>query len=69
MYVPSLLSMTALRVPRRRREVTSAPPFVSGFPDASRSWTVIVDVLEPSAGIEVGSAVICEVAPDGGTGA
>jgi hypothetical protein len=29
---------------------------------------VIVDVLAPSAGIEVGDAVICEVAPDAAPG-
>ena len=29
---------------------------------------MIVDVLVPFAGIEVGEAVICEVAPEGGPG-
>ena len=66
--MPSLLSLTPLREPAVVDRATAAPPVVSGVPDASRNSTVIVDVLDPSAGIEVGEEVIWDVAPDGGPG-
>ena len=66
--MPFPLSVTPLREPAVVESVTVAPPVVSGVPDASRSSTVIVEVLVPFAGIEVGDAVICDVAPDGGPG-
>ena len=62
------LSVTPLSVPAVVERATVAPPVVSGIPEASRSSTVIVDVLVPFAGIVVGEAVICDVAPDGGPG-
>lgn len=62
------MSVTPLSVPAVVERATVAPPVVSGVSDASRSSTVIVDVLVPSAGIEVGDAVICDVAPDAGPG-
>ena len=62
------MSVTLLSEPAVVESATVAPPVVSGIPDASRSSTVMVEVLEPFAGIEVGDAVICDVAPDGGPG-
>jgi hypothetical protein len=66
--VPFPLSVSGPIVPVVVESWTSAPPVVSGVPAASRSSTVIVEVLEPFAGIDVGAAVIWEVAPDGGPG-
>jgi hypothetical protein len=60
--------VTELTVPAVVFRATVAPPVVIGVFEASRSWTVIVDWLVPFAGIEVGEAVIWEVAPDGGPG-
>jgi hypothetical protein len=67
-YVPSPLFVTAPRFPPVVFSATSAPPDVRLLPSASRSWTVIVDVLVPLAGIEVGDAVIWEVAGEAGPG-
>jgi hypothetical protein len=67
-YVPLPLSISELSDPAVVESWTSAPPVVSGVPAASRSSTVIVDVLVPFAGIDVGEAVICDVAPEGGPG-
>ena len=63
-----MLSVTPPREPAVVETATAAPPVVSGVPDASRNSTVIVEVLDPLAGIEVGDAVIWDVAPDGGPG-
>jgi hypothetical protein len=62
------LSLTALNVPAVVVSATASPPLVSGLPAASRRATVIVEVLVPSAGIEVGEAVIWDVAPEAGPG-
>ena len=62
------MSETDPSVPAVVESVTFAPPVVIGVPAASLSATVIVDVLDPFAGIDVGEAVICEVAPEGGPG-
>ncbi len=56
------MSVTALNVPRVVPSVTVSPPLVRLLPLASLSSTVIVDVDVPSAAIEVGEAVINEVA-------
>jgi hypothetical protein len=47
---------------------TVPPLAVRLFPLASLSWTVIVEVLEPFATIEVGDAVIWDVAVAAGPG-
>ena len=48
---------------------TLSPPVVRLVPEASLSWTVIVEVEAPSATIEVGLAVIVEVVAGGRAGA
>jgi len=61
-YVPLLLSVTELNVPVVVDKPTVAPPVVRLFPFASFACTVIVDVLTPSAVMDVGEAVISDVA-------
>jgi hypothetical protein len=60
-YVPFPLSVTAERLPAVVASATVAPPLVRLFEPASLSCTVMVDVLLPSAVIEVGEAEIVEV--------
>ena len=60
-YVPFPLSVTAERLPAVVARATVPPPLVRLFPVASLSCTVMVDVLLPSAAIEVGDAEIVEV--------
>ena len=57
-YVPSPLSVTRPSVPRSVNNTTVSPPYGKGLPDTSLSWTVMVDVEAPSAGIDVGDPVI-----------
>ena len=59
------LSVTPLRVPRVVETATVAPPLVRLLPPASFSWTVIVEVLEPLATIEVGDALSVDWLADG----
>ena len=66
--MPFPLSDTDPSVPEVVESWTAWPPEVRGVPDASRSSTVIVDVLVPSAGTEAGEAVTCELAADTGPG-
>ena len=47
---------------------TVAPPLVRLFPEASLSWTVMVEVLLPFAAIEVGAAVMVEVEAEANPG-
>ena len=61
-YVPSPLSITAVNVPRFEDRITSSPPVEILFPFASFNWIVIVEVVIPSAAMEVVEAVIVEVA-------
>jgi len=61
-YVPLLLSITNPRVPLVVAKTIVAPPVVSKLPSASRSRTVIVDVLVPFATRLVGLASIVVVA-------
>jgi len=63
-YVPLLLSVTEPSVPEVVASVTVAPPVVRLFPFASFNRTVMVDVLVPFAVIDVGEAVIVDVAVD-----
>ena len=49
-------------VPDVLASVTVAPPVVRLLPLASFSWTVMVDVLDPSATTDVGEAVMIDVA-------
>jgi hypothetical protein len=60
-YVPSPLSATAPSVPAVAASTTMSPPAMRLSPPASLSWTVIVDVLSPSAAIAVGDAVIVDL--------
>ena len=57
-----MLSVTALNEPAVVASVTLSPPVVMLALPLSFSWTVMVDVLDPSAGRLVGAAVISEVA-------
>lgn len=68
LYVPLPASVTGPRVPAVVVSATTAPPDVRGLPAASRSSTVIVDELDPSAGTEVGEAVIIDVVAEAGPG-
>ena len=67
-YVPSLLSVTDPSEPRVVKSATVSPPEVRSLPLASLSWAVIVEVLTPSAVIEVGAALIVEVVRSAGPG-
>jgi hypothetical protein len=64
-YVPSVLSFTGDSTPRLVAKTTVSPPVVIGPPTLSWRVTVIVDVLDPSATIDVGVAVICDVVGSG----
>ena len=57
-----LLSVTEPRLPRSVVSSTVSPPTLRLTVLTSFSWTVIVEVVAPSAIIEVGAAVISEVA-------
>jgi hypothetical protein len=57
-YVPSLLSVSALSVPSVLESVTVEPPDVTLFPFASCAWTVIAEVDVPFAVIDAGEAEI-----------
>jgi hypothetical protein len=57
-YVPLLLSVTALSVPSVVESVTFAPPDVTLFPFASCACTVTVEVEDPFAVIDAGEAEI-----------
>ena len=61
-YVPFPLSVTGDKLPAVVASATVAPPLVRFVPAASLSFTVRVEVLLPLAAIEVGDAVIVEVA-------
>ena len=63
--MPSPLSVTAERLPAVVLRTTVVPPVVRLLLFASLSWTVMVEVVTPSAVIEVGLAVMVEVAGDG----
>ena len=54
--------MTADKLPAVVARATAAPPLVRLFPPASLSCTVMVEVLVPFAVIEVGLALMVEVA-------
>ena len=54
------MSVTDPRLPSVVARATVSPPEVRLLILASRSWTVIVDVEEPSAVMEVGAAVMRE---------
>ena len=56
-----LLSVTEPRLPRSVANSTVSPPLPRLLLFESFSWTVIVEVVEPSATIDVGAAVISEV--------
>ena len=60
-----MLSVTVPSVPWSVASTTVSPPELRLLPFASFSWTVMVDVLEPSATIEAGEAAIVEVDADG----
>ncbi len=66
--MPLPLSVTAESVPPVVARATVSPPAIRLVPEASLSRTVIVEVELPSAWIEVGLAVIVEVAPEAGPG-
>ena len=53
--------MTEPRVPKSVASSTVSPPLISKLLKASLSWTVIVEVVAPSAIMEVGAAVISDV--------
>ncbi len=55
------MSVTEPKLPRSVARVTVSPPLVRLMLEASFSCTVIVEVDEPSATIEVGAAVISDV--------
>ncbi len=55
------MSRAGLKVPRSVLKTTVSPPLTRGLPLASFSWTVRVEELIPSAGIELGEAVMVEV--------
>ena len=59
-----LLSVTALKVPADVPSATVPPLAVKLLPYKSFSWTVIVDVLDPFAMIELGLEVIVDVVVD-----
>jgi hypothetical protein len=61
-YVPLPLSTTAERDPCDAPSDTEPSLAVRLLPNESFSWTVIVAVLLPSATIELGEAVIVDVA-------
>ena len=63
-----LLLVTEPRLPLVVFSATVPPLVVRLFPLASLSCTVIVEVLEPFATIDVGAAVIWEVAVEAGPG-
>lgn len=63
--VPSPLSVTAPTVPAVDERVTTLPAEVTTLPYASSRVTVTNEVDAPSATIEVGFAVIVEIAGDG----
>ena len=54
--------MTEPSVPKSVASSTVSPPLSRLLLFVSFSWTVIVEVVAPSAAIEVGAAVISEVA-------
>ena len=62
--MPLLWSVTEDRVPAVVAKVTVPWLVVSLLPLASLAWTVIVDVEDPLATIEVGLAEIVVVAPE-----
>ncbi len=59
--MPSLLSDIPPRPPSVVAKATVSPPIVRLLPLTSRSWTVIVEVEDPSAVMDVGEALINEV--------
>ena len=61
-YVPSLLSVTPLRLPTVVASSTASPPTDRSLLPPSLTCTVIVDVLVPSASMIVGTAEINVVA-------
>ncbi len=61
-YVPLLLSVTEPSVPDVVESATVSPPVDRLFPFTSFNCTVMVDVLVPFAVIDVGEAVINDVA-------
>ena len=66
--MPLLWSVTEDRVPAVVAKVTVPWLVVSLLPLASLAWTVIVDVEDPLATIEVGLAEIVVVAPEAAPG-
>ena len=66
--MPSWLSVTEESAPPVVESATVSPPAARFVPAASFSRTVIVEVAIPFAWIEVGLALIVEVAPDAGPG-
>ncbi len=55
--------MTEPTLPRSVASSTVSPPLIRSTLLASFSWTVIVEVVAPSAIIEVGAELISDVAP------
>jgi hypothetical protein len=61
-YVPFALSVTAESEPRLVARATTPSLVVRSLPIASFNWTVIVEVLVPSAVMDVGEAVSVDIA-------
>ena len=59
-----MLSVTPEIVPLVVVNVTASPPAVSSLPLASTAWTVMVEVEDPSAVIDVEFAEIVDVEPE-----
>ena len=59
-------SVNEVKDPRSVLKLTSSPPLTRGLPLASNSCTVTVEVLVPSAVIELGDAVMVEVVASAG---
>ena len=62
------MSVTPPRLPNVVPNATASPPAVRSLLFASLSWTVIVDVLLPSAVMLVGDAEIVDVVADAAPG-
>jgi hypothetical protein len=67
--VPFPWSETEPSEPPVVESATVSPPATRLVPEASFSWTVIVEVELPSAWIEVGLTEMVEVAPEAGPAA
>jgi hypothetical protein len=68
LYVPLLLFVTEPSVPNVVARATVPPLTVRLLPLASFNWTPMVEVLDPLAVIDVGFAVIVDVAVEAAPG-